>query len=112
MDVIAQEREWERQRKFFEATERAADYRAGIIAAQILNAVGGEKFWEPDRLLPAPQSGRGATDATPRESHEDRVRRFLKEGVIPQDDDSAESVRFLREGFQGMKEKMLANAAL
>jgi hypothetical protein len=111
MDVIAQEREWERQRKFFEATERAADYRAGIIAAQILNAVGGEKFWEPIDFFPHLKAD-GATDATPRESHEDRVRRFLKEGVIPQDDDSAESVRFLKEGFTGMKEKMLANAAL
>jgi hypothetical protein len=113
MDVIAQEREWERQRTFFEATERTADYRAGMVASQILNANranASDKVWTPADFFPHLASE--ASSVEPRESHEDRVRRFLKEGVIPQDDDSAESVRFLREGFQGMKEAMLANAAL
>jgi hypothetical protein len=55
MDVIAQEREWERQRTFFEATERTADYRAGMVASQILNANranASDKVWTPADFFP------------------------------------------------------------
>jgi hypothetical protein len=110
---IEREAEFERIKAFFDVSERTADYRAGMVASQILNANranASDKVWTPADFFP--HLGAKAADTPDGESHEDRVRRFLKEGVIPQDDDSAESVRFLREGFTGMKEAMLANAAL
>lgn len=93
LDLIEHERDMEIRKAFHEASERNADYRAGLISAMVLNvnrADKDDKLWEAADFFPHLKPPKEIAAALPTDA---------EPGLEPGMMSTAQTVSYVRGGF-------------